>query len=227
MYKLIYNNLVIDVVKKPKYLRYLTKSGRTVLTNKTSAHCIMGSNNKDIYLLQGVNRPEGKDWKEVTVVAITENEYNSLIKLLASDQAIYADKNQLKHVQNEKISELNTICRNTIIEGVSVLFSDKKYHKFELTIEDQLNLMTIESEIKAGAKKILYHEKNKVCQMYLASDIQLLIDAVHKHKAYHTTYFNLLKNYIYSLHDIEKIREIEYGIELPDDDNIKLEELLN
>ena len=72
MYKIIYNNLVIDVINKPKYFRYLTKSGRTVITDKTSAHCVMGSDNKTLYLLQGVIRPEGKEWKEVSLVPISE-----------------------------------------------------------------------------------------------------------------------------------------------------------
>ena len=140
---------------------------------------------------------------------------------------VSADKNELKLVRSEKIAELSDACRNTIISGVSVQFSDHFYHQFELTVEDQLNLMTIESEIKTGAKYVLYHEKGKVCQMYSANDMQLLIDAYKKHKTYNTTYFNILKDYVYSLYDVNKIREVSYGMELPESNNTKLKELLD
>ena len=227
MFKIIYNNLVIDVVKKPKYMRYLNKSGRIVVSDKTSAHCVMGSNNKDVYLLQGATRPEGKDWKEVTLKQITENEYNSLLQSLAASQSICADKNELKLVRSEKIQELSAACRNAIVNGVSVLFSDNSFHTFELSIEDQVNLMAIESEIKNGAKYILYHEKNKVCELYHSDDIQILISTAQKHKSYHTTYFNILKNYISELYDVNMIRNIQYGMDLPEEYNNKLNELLN
>lgn len=227
MYKIIYNNLVIDVIKEPKYFRYLTKSGRTVITDKTSAHCVMGSDSKTLYLLQGVNRPEGKDWKEVKLVPISKSEFNTLTDLIKNEQSICADKNELNLVRTEKIQELSTACRNSILNGVSVLFKDQKYHTFELTVEDQLNLMMIDSEIRNGAKEILYHEKNKVCQIYDAEDIQHLLNTVNKHKTYHTTYFNILKCYIYSLHDINIIKNIQYGMTLPDEYHNKLNGLLN
>ena len=36
MYKIIYNNIVIDIIRELKYLRYLKKTDRTVLTDKSS-----------------------------------------------------------------------------------------------------------------------------------------------------------------------------------------------
>lgn len=227
MVKIIYNNLIIDAVKNPKYFRYLSKSGRTVITDRTSAHCIMGSNNKDLYLLQGVPRPEGKDWKEVEVVRIGEDEYSSLSRLLVENASVCANRSELNLVRSEKIQELSSICHDIITNGVSVLFSDGMYHTFELTTEDQLNLLSIDSDIRNGAKVVLYHEKGKLCTMYSSDDIKLLLSAVHKHKTYHTTYFNLLKNYIQSLYDIKTIKDIKYGMDLPEVYNNKLNELIN
>ena len=120
MYKVIYNNIVIDVIDKPKYLRYLSKSGRTVLTDKSSAHCILGSNNKDIYILQGRFYPEGKDWKQVTIEKISEFEYNKLLEILNSNKIVYSDKTELKNMQTSKIDEMNIACRNAILNGVTV-----------------------------------------------------------------------------------------------------------
>jgi hypothetical protein len=187
----------------------------------------MCSDNKTLYLLQGVNRPEGKDWKEVKLVPVSESEFNTLTDLIKNEQSICADKNELNLVRTEKIQELSIACRNSILNGVSVLFKDQKYHTFELTLEDQLNLMMIDSEIRNGAKEILYHEKNKVCQIYSAEDIQRLLNAVNEHKTYHTTYFNILKCYVHSLHDINIIKNIQYGMKLPEEYHNKLNGLLN
>ena len=52
MYKIIYNDNVIDVVKDLKYLRYLEKSNHYVTTDSSSANCIQGSNDV-VYWLQG------------------------------------------------------------------------------------------------------------------------------------------------------------------------------
>lgn len=226
MYKIIYDNLIIDVIDNPRYMRYMVKSGRMTITDKQNAHCVISSNNKELYLLQGVTRPEGKEWKEVTMVEITQNEYNELFKLIASNRTIYANKNELSLVRNEKISELSSECHKSIINGISVLFSDNKYHKFDLTIEDQLNLLSLENEIKNGAKEVLYHEKNNMCKLYSSTDIEKLIMAAHDHKVYHTTYFNILKDYINSLYDINIIKDIYYGIELPYEYNDTLQKLL-
>ena len=215
MYKIIYNEHIIDVIDKPKYLRYLTKSGRTVLTDKSSAHCIMGSNNKDIYILDGNVLPVDKGWKTVQIQVISENEYNSLKEKITVDAKIYADNHLLKQARTKKLLELSDDCKNTIINGVIVLFSDNMYHEFELTIEDQLNLLTIDADIKNGKTHVLYHEKGKACQIYSSKDISLLIKAANNHKTYHTTYYNMLKQYINKLDDIEKINSISYGIELP------------
>ena len=227
MYKIIYNELVIDVIDKPRYLRYLSKSGRTVLTDKTSAHCIMGSNNKDIYILEGNDIPNEKNWKTVTIQAITENEFNILNEKLTANHKVYADKNEIKQVRDAKLLELSNDCKNTIVNGVSVLFSDNSYHNFELTIEDQLNLLTIEAEIRNGKTTVLYHEKGNACQLYTANDILLLIEAANKHKVYHTTYYNMLKQYINNLDDIEEIKNISYGIDLPSDMNTQFNLLVN
>lgn len=227
MVKIIYNNLIIDVIKNPKYFRYLSKSGRTVITDKTSAHCIMSSNNKDLYLLQGVTRPEGKDWKEVEVVCIGEDEYKTLSQLITNNESICADRSELKSVRSEKVQEISKACHDAITNGVNVLFNDGMYHTFELTTEDQLNLLSIESDIRNGVENIIYHEKGKICRLYSSDDMRILLSTVHKHRTYHTTYFNLLKNYIYSIYDINTIKNISYGMELPEVYNNKLNELIN
>ena len=44
MYKLIYNNMVVDLLKEARYVRYMKNSKRWIGTDSQSAHGIMGSN---------------------------------------------------------------------------------------------------------------------------------------------------------------------------------------
>ena len=214
MYKVICNNIVIDILKTIRYMRYLPKAKRAVLTDRTSANCILASDNKEKYHIQGTPYPDGCAYKTVTLALITEEEYDKLSALLQTGQMVCADENTLKLIRAEKIKEMSEICHETIVGGVSVMFSDNALHHFALTIEDQINLLSLKSQIDGGATELIYHETNCLCRAYKARDISLLIETAERHKNYHTTYFNALKHYINSLYDIEQIKKVEYGIQL-------------
>ena len=226
MYKVVFDDIVIDVFKKINYMRYLTKAKRFVLTDKSSANCIRSSNGKEYYYIDGMRLPVGIELKTVKLVEISEKEYTILYDLLLAGNNVCDNEDILRSTKEVKIREMSEECHKTIINGVSVLFSDNEYHHFELTIEDQINLMNIESQIKSGIKEFLYHEKGKSCQFYSAIDIKMLINAVNRHKLYHTTYFNLLKQYINTLYDVDRIKNIHYGIDLPKVYTDKLDRLL-
>lgn len=217
MYKVIHNNIVIDVLKSIKYLRYLPKSKRAVSTDKTSAHCILASDGRQKYHVQGMPYPNGSGYKTVLLIKINQKEYDELSALLGADDAVCADNNALKLARAEKIKEMSEICHQTIIDGVCVIFGDNKLHHFELTIEDQINLLSLKELIANGAKEVIYHETGELCQIYSAKDISLLIEKASTHKTYHTTYFNALKYYINNLYDIDKIKDIKYGVFIPDE----------
>ena len=46
MFKIIYNDIVIDIIKTVTWVRCLKKSKRIVNTDKSSAHGFYGSDNK-------------------------------------------------------------------------------------------------------------------------------------------------------------------------------------
>ena len=86
-----------------------------------------------------------------------------------------------------------------------------KLYNFRLTTEDQLNLMSIESQLNAGAKTIVYHATNQPCRIFSRKDMLKIISTFKRHTLYHTTYFNVARQYINSLVDIEKITTFIYG----------------
>lgn len=215
MYKLIVDNIVVDVVNKLRYVRYIPELNKVVITTAASAHGICGSDNKTFYALPQVIVPQEKSyWKVATPVKICEKEYNELRSALKTQNTVVPDY-VLDTVRTRKISELSKSCNSTIISGFNCLLSDSKIHHFKLTIEDQLNMFDLQRELDAGSEKIVFHATDEVCQAYSREDIQTILTAATTHKRYQTTYFNILKNCIYNIYDVETIKAIKYG------DNVK------
>ena len=216
MYKLITRDVVVDVLETVKYVRWLKKSKRFVLTDRTSAHGVYGSDNKTVYVLEGSNCPQVLPNTVVKLIQITESEFTRLKSLLYGKVTVDADIVLLNKAKDEKLQELSKNCKDAIEAGVSVMFSDNKSHEFRLTVEDQLNLWAIEKEIQAGSLAVLYHETGKACRMYRASDIIKLIQAADLHKKHHTTYYNILKHCINNMYSKEEVERVYYGIPLED-----------
>ena len=74
-YKLLNNEIVVDVLDTLQYVRYLAKSKRWVLTDAQSAHGVRGSDQNTIYFLEGRNCPCESEKVFVRVEEIDEAEY--------------------------------------------------------------------------------------------------------------------------------------------------------
>lgn len=207
MYKIILNNKVIDVVRKPRFLKILS-SGHIAITDKTSANGIAGSDGSTVYCLtKGLNSKA----PVVTIEEISNDEFSRLHSLLNSDKEIVANKAKLQSEISTAIENLSDICKYKIESGFSVLLSDGKVYKFKLTAEDQINLLNLESQLNAGENVFIYHATGMPCQMFKREDMKKIIKTYRKFVQYHTTYFNAAKQYISSLTDIDQIKKFSYG----------------
>lgn len=208
MYKIIQNNKVIDVVKYPQFVSFLA-SGHITMTDKTSAEGIVGSDNKTVYSF--IQLP---NYDTVTIEEVNLEELEGLQSLLGSGQKLIADDTVLADTRRVALRKLSNQCKNKIISGFSVVLSDDKVYNFKLTTEDQLNLMSIEGQLNAGAETFIYHATDLPCRVFSRDEMTKVINAFRQHITYHTTYFNVAKQYINSLIDIGKINEFAYGNDL-------------
>ena len=78
MYKVIFNNLIIDVMEKPRYTRFLPKSQRIVGTDRLAATGIMSSNGEEIYHLEGKTNNYPEKLKTVQLIKIEKEEFERL-----------------------------------------------------------------------------------------------------------------------------------------------------
>ena len=221
MYKIIQNNLVIDVVKIPCFVRFLPH-GHIAITDKLSAQGIVGSDDTTIYSFSA-----NKDFSTVSIEEISDTEFNRLNSLLNSGISISADETALAKAKQDKIKHLSNICNNNITTGFSVKLSDGNLYSFKLTTEDQLNLMNLENQLILGAETFIYHATDQPCRFFSKEDMNKIIRAFKNYTLYHTTYFNIAKQYIKALTDIEKVQLFTYGTDVSEStENIVIKQIL-
>lgn len=77
-YKVMYNNMVIDLLNEACWVRYLPNAQRFVATDSQAANGIMGSDHDTVYHIFGKPYNFAKDLKTVEVVKIDALEYDRL-----------------------------------------------------------------------------------------------------------------------------------------------------
>lgn len=113
MKKIVYNNLIIDLCKKERYLKYLPEQGRFVEVKQYCANAILGSDGNTVYHLFGTPYNFKEKIKTVAIQDIDKAEFEKLhsqLILQSSEQnEIKNEMNELKSMvtkQNELIAEL-------------------------------------------------------------------------------------------------------------------------
>lgn len=87
MYKIIYQNMIIDVMKKLKYCKYVRIANRILLCDKTSANCIVSSDGSKVYHIKGTLEVP-TNYKSVEIVEIDKEEYDYLCSLTIQENPV-------------------------------------------------------------------------------------------------------------------------------------------
>ena len=125
-----------------------------------------------------------------------------------------------------KLNELRNICNNAIVAGVDVTTSnsgDTTEH-FSLDSYDQNNITNMFYSVMAGVEEYPYHADGKECTTYTKADIVAIYVAAQSMITYHTTYNNMLRVLVNRTADVETLAGITYGMELPQDLAIMMQE---
>lgn len=225
-YKVIGDGTVLDVLKQPQYVTYQERNKLIVLCQRNGARGVLSTDGSTVWHVVGWKEIPLPDVISVQLVEIDEEEYEILKSAISSGETPSQDDNQsivepsevtLEYVKEKKIAKMKSACEETITNGVDVVLSDGQTHHFDLTIEDQINLITLKEMIISGATEIPYHESGCLCKMYSPEDIAILLETASAHKTYQVTYFNSLKGYIQSLKEIDAVNNVYYGMPIPED----------
>ena len=243
-FKVVKNNNIIDVLSQLIHVRFQERNSIVIKTNtKETAMGVLSSDRTRIYHTNYMAEfPKDKygnylvEFENVEISEISEETYNELHEALSAlygnddepisepsipdepiEETIIIDDNSLELVKAAKIKKMSADCNAVIVSGTDIVLTDGQLHHFDMTVEDQLNIITLKGMVDQGIQQIPYHATDEVCKFYSADDILLLMDGCSKWKIYHVSYFNSLKIYIESLETMEEVKNIYYGIEIPEE----------
>ena len=223
MYKILYNNITIDVMKKIVYCKYLN-SGRTLRTDRTSANCIVSSDGSQVYHIVGTPvLPEG--YKSVEVVPINKKEYDYLCSLITKGEHLDID---LIETRKNKIAEMSQASEDMIHKGTDITLSDGKTYHFSFSDQDQYQIGFLATSAKTAqmleiiglptnetGKDYPWHADGCDCIFYSRQDMITIGAAMNNYIVYHNSYFHALRNYISEMNNPLEILKVEYGIHVP------------
>lgn len=235
-YEIINGVNFVGIGSALNFCRYQSKHNIILSCNVQEAQFIMFNEQlyHDNWMVSVKNVPV--QYTQVEVIEISEEEYNELAEKIEQGQEIemgieeeiYIEEpieesltNQqiatLEFLKNQKLIEMNSKCNQIITSGFDTVLSDGENHHFSLTTQDQLNLITLSTQIAAGETQIPYHADDEMCRFFSVADIMTIIQKATEYKTYHVTYFNSLKAYIKSIDNANDVAMIEYGVEIPEE----------
>lgn len=216
------------------FLRYQAKHDTLLACDIQDAQYICSPSGEEIWHAQWLNKiPAGApQYPTIESAEIAEDEYRALLSV--SDDGNLSDADiaddpvseetppedveaaeLLTFVRARKIEQMSQSCNDAIVSGVDVVLSDGNTHHFSLTIEDQLNLISLQGMLSSGAEAVPYHADGEECRYYSADDFTAVATAATNWKLYNESYFNSLRAYIQSMDTMAELLAVEYGIEVP------------
>ena len=129
---------------------------------------------------------------------------------------------EIKQLRAAKLAEVGAACTAVIHAGVTVETGEGEKH-FSLEPHDQTELMGLKPHLDAllaagdvSTPAIPYHADGELCRLWTAADFGVILQAAMRYIFYHRTYCNHLNIWI-RREDADKLPEITYDVDLPDD----------
>ena len=230
-YKILVDKIFIGVIHSGQFVAENTTRRRLFHSDEEHGQFVEyeGILYRDYWMQPVINNE--RNFIIASITEITSEEYSIYMDAIINNETIDDDDDEeepivvpveeddpdytLEFVRTSKILLMSQTCRHTIEEGFDLELRGETHH-FSLTIQDQLNLMSLGATMQTDSL-IPYHADGEETVFYSANEINQIIAAAQAHKDYQTTYYNSLKAYINSLDTIEAIAAITYGTPIPDE----------
>lgn len=235
-YKVIKDNEFVGIGTSYELRKYQLKHGILLVADDNTAQYIQINDKlyRDNWFK--VLTTNTIEYETASISVIDESEYQQLFEAIdageeisnvTNDEDTYYQEDDnvvdsdsiitLDYLKTQKIKEMSYYCNQAIVNGFDVELSDGRTHHFSLTVQDQLNLITLSSLAASGVDNIPYHADGELCEFFSVNDIQMIVKAATELKTYHTTYYNSLKLFIQSLVDRDEVANVIYGANIPDE----------
>lgn len=160
-FKIIYNNLVIDILDSIQYVRWLKRGQKFVRTEMTSAHGILASDNLNIYHVDGMPEFDGvKNYKTVRMVEITKEEYDKLNSMIVKGDVVYSNESAFSKEEKLELElkalkkQLAAVSKQGISAAKELVTVKEQNSTFVQKLEDVLQRNTTLSDKLASIEEI-------------------------------------------------------------------------
>lgn len=232
-FKVIKDGQLIGVVTDQSFARYSEKSGRVLICKAIDGQYIVVNDHfyRCDWMLP-LNPEDHTEYEEATVISITEKEYDILVgggeeepidsKLIDKTPPPperapkMEDIATVEYVRKLKLDALSKECENAIIGGFDLELTDGIAHHFSMSLQDQLNLLSLQQSFIAGTDTI-YHADGELEQFYSSEDTLMILSGAQRWKSYNIALYNSLKNWVNHINNIEAIDAVKYDSEIPEE----------
>ena len=212
-YKIIKNKEFIGVGTTLNLRRFQKKHQIILMCDETQVQYIQLD---DVFYRADWMWPENTDsikYEIADVVRIEKDEYDLLLSAIETNEEIVIEEEPvvevkpvvveeptIDFVRASKISELKYHCNKTITNGIDVKLSDGETRHFSMSLEDQINLLTM-----------AYLSDESV---YSTKDMRTIITEINAFKNSHIAKFKQLENRVNSLNTIQEVSAVNYHEEV-------------
>lgn len=212
-YKIIKNKEFIGVGTTLNLRRFQTKHKIILICDEAQVQYIQFG---DVLYRANWMWPEAADsvkYEIADVIRIEKDEYDLLLKAVEANEEIAIEEEPvveaehvvveeptIDYVRSSKISELKHHCNKAITNGVDIKLSDGETRHFSMSLEDQINLLTM-----------AYLSDESV---YSEEDMKTIIAETNAFKNSHITKFKQLKDRVNSFNTIQEISAVNYHEEV-------------
>lgn len=208
-YKIIKNKEFIGVGTTLNLRRFQKKHKIILICDETQVQYIQLG---DVLYRANWMWPEATDsikYEIADVIRIEKDEYDLLLQAIETNEEIVLEEKPVVEVEHaavedptidyvraSKIAELKRDCNKMITNGVDIKLSDGETRHFSMSLEDQINLLTM-----------AYLADESV---YSTEDMKVIITETNAFKNCHIAKFKQLKIHVNSLNTIEEISAVNY-----------------
>ena len=212
-YKIIKNKEFIGVGTTLNLRRFQKKHEIILICDETQVQYIRFG---DVLYRANWMWPETTDsvkYEVADVIRIEKDEYDLLLNAVEANEGILIEEEPIveteqvvieeptvDYVRASKISELKYYCNQEITNGVDVKLSDGETRHFSMSLEDQINLLTM-----------AYLADESV---YSTDDMKIIITETNAFKNRHIARFKQLESRVNSLNTIQEISAVNYHEEV-------------
>lgn len=228
-YKLLVDGVIVDAVAIPVFVRYNKRLGLFLACDEKDAEGLASHDGETYWQLAGTNGFCVDGYQTVDAEVISFEDATAIIEALDEgkdppelEQPEPLEKfeqlpdGSLELVQKKVVNDMSAACNAAICAGTDIVLSDGELHHFSYTIEDQLNLLSLQANHLACEEGYFYHADGESYRYFSKDDFWTVVEQLQWWRIQHVTYFSKLREYILSLETIRELSAVEYGMEVPE-----------